>query len=57
MGAELIDDFPMSFQDLSYIPTSNEKTVTYRRDRPPDHPVELHVQLSKMPLGSDGWQF
>ncbi|KAM9383686.1 integrin beta-8 [Pholidichthys leucotaenia] len=38
-------------KDLSYIPTSNEKTVTYRRD----HPVEMHIQVTKMPLG-DPWQ-
>ncbi|KAM4631511.1 integrin beta-8 [Polymixia lowei] len=42
-------------KDLSYIPTSNEKTVTYRRDRPPDRPVEMHTQVAKMPLG-DPWQ-
>ncbi|XP_069550872.1 integrin beta-8 [Brachyistius frenatus] len=42
-------------KDLSYIPTTNEKTVTYRRDRPPDHPVEMHIQVPKMPLG-DSWQ-
>uniref|UniRef100_A0A3Q3XIY8 Integrin beta n=1 Tax=Mola mola TaxID=94237 RepID=A0A3Q3XIY8_MOLML len=42
--------------DLSYIPTTNEKTVTYRRDRPPDHPVEMHIQVPKMPLG-DPWRF
>ncbi|XP_024862699.1 integrin beta-8 isoform X2 [Kryptolebias marmoratus] len=43
-------------KDLSYIPTINEKTVTYRRDWPPDHPVEMHIQVPKMPLG-DSWQF
>ncbi|KAM8767774.1 integrin beta-8 [Acanthopagrus schlegelii] len=43
-------------KDLSYIPTTNEKTVTYRRDRPPDHPVEMHIQVPKMPLG-DPWQY
>ncbi|CAI5690448.1 integrin beta-8 isoform X1 [Oreochromis niloticus] len=42
-------------KDLSYIPTTNEKTVTYRRDHPPDRPVEMHIQVSKMPLG-DPWQ-
>ncbi|XP_049890900.1 integrin beta-8 isoform X1 [Epinephelus moara] len=42
-------------KDLSYIPTTNEKTVTYRRDRPPDRPVEMHIQVSKMNL-SDAWQ-
>ncbi|XP_071368600.1 integrin beta-8 [Centroberyx affinis] len=42
-------------KDLSYIPTTNEKTVTYRRDRPPDRPVEMHIQVPKMPL-NDPWQ-
>uniref|UniRef100_A0AAQ5YBQ1 Integrin beta n=1 Tax=Amphiprion ocellaris TaxID=80972 RepID=A0AAQ5YBQ1_AMPOC len=42
-------------KDLSYIPTTNEKTVTYRRDRPPDRPLEMHIQVPKMPLG-DPWQ-
>lgn len=42
-------------KDLSYIPTTNEKTVTYRRDHPPDRPVEMHIQVPKMPLG-DPWQ-
>lgn len=45
----------VTLQDLSYIPTTNEKTVTYRRDRPPDRPVEMHIQVPKMPLG-DPWQ-
>ncbi|XP_037549541.1 integrin beta-8 [Nematolebias whitei] len=43
-------------KDLSYVPTTNEKTVTYRRDRAPDHPVEMHIQVPKMPL-EDSWQF
>ncbi|XP_056255617.1 integrin beta-8 [Seriola aureovittata] len=43
-------------KDLSYIPTTNEKTVTYRRDHPPDRPVEMHIQVPKMPLG-DPWQY
>ncbi|KAM3858311.1 integrin beta-8 [Diretmus argenteus] len=42
-------------KDLSYIPTTNEKTVTYRRDHPHDQPMEMHFQVSKMPLG-DPWQ-
>ncbi|KAM9838271.1 integrin beta-8 [Aulostomus maculatus] len=42
-------------KDLSYIPTTNEKTVTYRRDRPPDRPVEMNIHVPKMPLG-DPWQ-
>ncbi|XP_077405482.1 integrin beta-8 [Vanacampus margaritifer] len=41
-------------KELSYIPTSNDKTVTYRRDRPPDHSVEMTVHV-KMPLG-EPWQ-
>ncbi|KAG7245021.1 hypothetical protein INR49_023587 [Caranx melampygus] len=45
-----------SVKDLSYIPTTNEKTVTYRRDHPPDRPVEMHIQVPKMPL-SDPWQY
>ncbi|XP_068189916.1 integrin beta-8 [Antennarius striatus] len=43
-------------KDLSYIPTTNEKTVTYRRDRPPDRPLEMHVQVPKLPLG-DPWLY
>ncbi|KAM9738498.1 integrin beta-8 [Menidia menidia] len=43
-------------KDLSYIPTTNEKTVTYRRDRPPDRSVEMHIQVPKMPL-DDPWRF
>ncbi|KAM8840692.1 integrin beta-8 isoform 2-T2 [Spinachia spinachia] len=42
-------------KDLSFIPTTNEKTVTYRRDCLSDRPVEMHIQVSKMPLG-DPWQ-
>ncbi|XP_038144774.1 integrin beta-8 isoform X2 [Cyprinodon tularosa] len=55
-GAAADIGFSCSGKDHSYIPTANEKTVTYRRDRPPDHPVEMHIQIPKMPL--DGhWQF
>ncbi|XP_060915195.1 integrin beta-8 isoform X2 [Labrus mixtus] len=43
-------------KDMSYIPTTNEKTVTYRRDRPIDRPLEMHIQVPKMPLG-DPWQY
>uniref|UniRef100_A0AAV2K6D0 Integrin beta n=1 Tax=Knipowitschia caucasica TaxID=637954 RepID=A0AAV2K6D0_KNICA len=42
-------------KDLSYIPKTNEKTVTYRRDRPPDRPVEMHIQVPKMAF-NDPWQ-
>ncbi|TWW65133.1 Integrin beta-8 [Takifugu flavidus] len=48
--------FHCTGKDLSYIPTTNEKTVTYRRDNPPDHSLEMHIQVPKMPLG-DPWQF
>ncbi|KAK7898689.1 hypothetical protein WMY93_019542 [Mugilogobius chulae] len=41
-------------KDLSYIPTTNEKTVTYRRDRPPDRPVEMNIQVPKMAF-NDPW--
>ncbi|XP_072226966.1 integrin beta-8 [Leuresthes tenuis] len=43
-------------KDLSYIPTTNDKTVTYRRDRPPDRSVEMHIQVPKMPL-DDPWRY
>lgn len=41
-------------KDLSYIPTTSEKTVTYRRDRPPDRPVEMNIHIPKIPFG-DPW--
>nr|XP_020443646.1 integrin beta-8 [Monopterus albus] len=50
-----VDVYHCTGKDLSYIPTTNEKTVTYRRDYPPDHPVEMHTEVSKMPYG-DPWQ-
>nr|XP_057902895.1 integrin beta-8 isoform X2 [Doryrhamphus excisus] len=53
-GATKDGDYLCTSKELSYIPTSNEKTVTYRRDRPPDHSVEMTVHV-KMPLG-DPWQ-
>ncbi|XP_007547601.1 integrin beta-8 [Poecilia formosa] len=53
-GADL--GYHCTGKDLSYIPTTNEKTVTYRRDRPPDQPVEMHIQVPKMSL-DDHWQF
>lgn len=43
--------FIVIFKDLSFIPTTNEKTVTYRRDRP----VEMNIHVHKLPLG-DPWQ-
>ncbi|XP_063040917.1 integrin beta-8 [Engraulis encrasicolus] len=39
----------------SYGPTTNEKTVTYRRDNKLDNPVELRVHVPKMPLETS-WQ-
>ncbi|CAB1320655.1 unnamed protein product [Coregonus sp. 'balchen'] len=44
-------------KDLSHIPATNEKTVSYRRDRPPspDRPMEMHITVPKMPLG-EPWQ-
>ncbi|XP_054914892.1 integrin beta-8 [Poeciliopsis prolifica] len=53
-GADL--GYHCTGKDLSYIPTTNEKTVTYRRDRPPDQPVEMRIQVPKMSL-DDHWQF
>ncbi|XP_012686969.1 integrin beta-8 [Clupea harengus] len=44
--------FDTNKKDPSYAPTTNEKTVTYRRD----HNVEMHVQVPKMPLDDIGWQ-
>ncbi|XP_034096678.1 LOW QUALITY PROTEIN: integrin beta-8 [Gymnodraco acuticeps] len=55
-GAAEVTVYHCTGKDLSYIPTSNEKTVTYRRESPPDRPVEMHIQDSKMPLG-DPWQY
>ncbi|XP_034016876.1 integrin beta-8 [Thalassophryne amazonica] len=42
-------------KDLSFIPTANEKTVTYRRDHPKECPLEMRIQVPKMPLG-ESWQ-
>ncbi|XP_052441335.1 integrin beta-8 [Carassius gibelio] len=39
----------------SYVPTTNEKTITYRRDSLPNLPVEMHAHMPKKPL-SDAWQ-
>ncbi|KAF7661727.1 hypothetical protein LDENG_00253130 [Lucifuga dentata] len=54
-GAAEDGSYHCTGKDLSYIPTTNDKTVTYRRDKPLDHPVEMHIQVPKMPLG-DPWQ-
>lgn len=37
-------------QNPSYAPTPSEKTITYRRDCLPDHPMEMHVHVHKIPL-------
>nr|XP_029502082.1 integrin beta-8-like isoform X2 [Oncorhynchus nerka] len=44
-------------KDLSHVPKTNEKTVSYRRDLPPgpDRPMEMHITVPKMPLG-EPWQ-
>uniref|UniRef100_A0A1A8BUL9 Integrin beta n=1 Tax=Nothobranchius kadleci TaxID=1051664 RepID=A0A1A8BUL9_NOTKA len=55
-GASAEGGYHCTGKDVSYIPTTNEKTVTYRRDRPPDHLLEMHIQVPKMPLG-DLWQY
>lgn len=55
-GAAEVTVYHCTGKDLSYVPTSNEKTVTYRRESPPDRPVEMHIQDSKRPLG-DPWQY
>uniref|UniRef100_A0A8C1W1S7 Integrin beta n=1 Tax=Cyprinus carpio TaxID=7962 RepID=A0A8C1W1S7_CYPCA len=47
--------FERSPKDPSYVPTTNEKTITYRSDRLPNHPVEMHSHMPKMLL-SDAWQ-
>lgn len=54
-GGTAVDGvYPCTDKNLSYIPTTNEKTVTYRRDWPPDHPVEMNIEVPKMPFG-DPW--
>ncbi|XP_061839205.1 integrin beta-8 isoform X1 [Nerophis lumbriciformis] len=53
-GATQDGDYLCTGKELAYIPTSNEKTVTYRRERAPDHAVEMTVHV-KMPLG-EPWQ-
>lgn len=54
-GGTAVDGvYPCTDKDLSYIPTTNDKTVTYRRDWPPDRPVEMNIQVPKMPFG-DPW--
>ncbi|KAG7501244.1 hypothetical protein JOB18_043641 [Solea senegalensis] len=55
-GATEVVVYHCTGKDLSYIPTTTEKTVTYRRDQLPDHPVEMQIQVTKMSLG-DPWQF
>ncbi|XP_017576439.1 integrin beta-8 [Pygocentrus nattereri] len=41
-------------KNSAYAPTANEKTITYRRDRLPELPMEMHVHVPKMPL-NDIW--
>ncbi|KAG7317257.1 hypothetical protein KOW79_019555 [Hemibagrus wyckioides] len=38
-----------SSKNPSYAPTHNEKTITYRRDCLPEHPME-HIHIHKIPL-------
>ncbi|XP_029022960.1 integrin beta-8 [Betta splendens] len=49
-GGSVQNAYHCTGKDLSYIPTTNEKTVTYRRDHPPDRSVEMHIHVPKMPL-------
>ncbi|XP_028819644.1 integrin beta-8-like isoform X2 [Denticeps clupeoides] len=49
------ETFDRNNKDLSFIPTANEKTITYRRDGPSDRPLEMHFQGQKIPL-SEVWQ-
>ncbi|XP_057211440.1 integrin beta-8 isoform X1 [Triplophysa rosa] len=42
-------------KDSAYGPTTNEKTITYRRDRLPNQPVEIHSHISKKAL-TNAWQ-
>lgn len=44
-----------SCKDSAYVPSTNEKTITYRRDRFPNQPVEIHSHILKMPMGN-AWQ-
>ncbi|KAK3512182.1 hypothetical protein QTP70_031868, partial [Hemibagrus guttatus] len=46
LRGHVIDD---SSKNPSYAPTHNEKTITYRRDCLPEHPME-HIHIHKMPL-------
>ncbi|XP_051948732.1 integrin beta-8-like isoform X1 [Xyrauchen texanus] len=47
--------FEGSQKDSAYVPTTNEKTITYRGDPLPNHPVEMQSHVPKMPL-RDAWQ-
>ncbi|KAF7691367.1 integrin beta-8 isoform X1 [Silurus meridionalis] len=50
LRGHVIEQFDDSNKILSYVPTPNEKTITYRRDGLPEHPMEMHVHVHKMPL-------
>ncbi|XP_006636260.2 integrin beta-8 [Lepisosteus oculatus] len=49
VSSDAVND--VSPKDMSYLPTMNEKTITYRRDRP----VEMRIHVHKMPL-NEIWQ-
>ncbi|XP_066531018.1 integrin beta-8 [Hoplias malabaricus] len=48
------EQFDDNNKNHSYAPTTNEKTITYRRDCLPELPMEMHVHVPKMPL-NDIW--
>ncbi|KAJ8415864.1 hypothetical protein AAFF_G00404210 [Aldrovandia affinis] len=43
--------FHVTNKEKSYVPTTSEKTITYRRDQP----HEMHIHVHKMAL-NEGWQ-
>ncbi|MCI4391893.1 hypothetical protein PGIGA_G00139580 [Pangasianodon gigas] len=50
LRGHVIEQFDDSNKNPSYAPTPSEKTITYRRDCLPEHPMEMHVHVHKMPL-------
>ncbi|KAL0962044.1 hypothetical protein UPYG_G00335010 [Umbra pygmaea] len=56
-GVRSHQQYNLTGKDLAYIPKTNEKTVSYRRDQPlgSDLPIESHITLPKLPLG-EAWQ-
>ncbi|XP_059899083.1 integrin beta-8 isoform X1 [Gadus macrocephalus] len=55
-GGPTVDlNYHPTSKDLSFIPTTNEKTVTYRRDHPPDRTGEMSIQVHKITF-RDPWQ-